>query len=172
MSIVKDGELPNTWGLIVANAKEDGLAVETKAPRLQPAPLDKHIVAAIARRACEQSADAEEIEAAKNAGIEAGRKERFWEMKELIELRQRVADFTKATGIGLDPSEYMSRFHYHEATKIGEAVLMALKNQDEYERQVEVMRNAANRVLEIIGDKQPEDRFGKKRRRRVNGGVS
>ncbi len=47
--IVKDGELPPTWGLLLPRGKSLVLAV--KAPQLTPTPLDRVFVASILRKA-------------------------------------------------------------------------------------------------------------------------
>jgi hypothetical protein len=48
-AIVKPGELPPTWGLLVPNGA--GLKIATQAPTLEAAPLDRPFFAALARRA-------------------------------------------------------------------------------------------------------------------------
>lgn len=50
-TIVKPGELPPTWGLIVPSPK--GLKIVTQAPKLEPVSLDRPFFAALARRASE-----------------------------------------------------------------------------------------------------------------------
>jgi len=51
-NIVRDGELPPTWGLLVADG--DKLKVKVEAPTLTPQPLDKLFLAAILRKAKER----------------------------------------------------------------------------------------------------------------------
>jgi hypothetical protein len=50
-AIVKEGELPPTWGLLVPRGK--GLAKKVDAPQLEPEPMDKSFVAALLKRASE-----------------------------------------------------------------------------------------------------------------------
>lgn len=50
-AIVKPGELPPTWGLMVPHAK--GLKIVTQAPKLGPVSLDRPFFAALARRSSE-----------------------------------------------------------------------------------------------------------------------
>jgi hypothetical protein len=153
--IVREGELPPTWGLLVATGS--GLRCITQAPRLTPVPLDRSIVAAIARRAVEQSAEAEQLDAARKEGIEEGKAMRKWELKQATELKERVAAFTAATGIDLDPEGYVSKFRYKDAKDIGAAVLATMGQTEGVVDQLRKMRWAAKTVLNELDGVLPKE---------------
>ena len=72
--IVKESELPPTWGLMVASGR--GLGVVREAPKLEPKALDRTLLAAMLKRATATAIDQPEIEAAIAARVKA-EKERF-----------------------------------------------------------------------------------------------
>lgn len=152
-SIVKPGELPETWGLMVPRGK--ALAVVKEAPKLKPEPVTKDFLAAIFRQSSLQSSDAGAYKAAHAAGWEEGReyaretfeREHRHAMKELETMRAALADFTKETGIDLR-SGYMWN---GEPKKIGRAVRMVLdgkhrRDLDELAR----VEESAKRAIEAV----------------------
>jgi hypothetical protein len=70
-SIVKDGELPEGWGLLVPT---DGrvLRVAKQAPKLTPAVMPATFVAALMRRLVEQSVDTKRLDEAAQRGRHEG----------------------------------------------------------------------------------------------------
>jgi hypothetical protein len=142
-AIVKPGELPNTWGLMVAGP--NGLTTEVKATDLKPAALDRTFVAAIARRAAEQSSDAKIARAAYEKGYEAGQAKERSRSKDgaateaLLKLQQRVMEFQNASGINFahtsDPIELR---------RLGEATSFVLHGE----------ANVARRVRQLAKDLQ------------------
>ena len=164
-SIVRDGELPPTWGLMVASDK--GLRVVVKPPKLAPCALSRSFVAAIARRAVEQRAEAEELKAEFERGKEAGRNEGSYEREQLQETAERVKAFTERTGIDLS-ADYTSRFHWQDPAKIGAAVLQVLKEGDGIVSQMMRLRTYAATVvgdIDAMLDIKPAEQ--PKRRRRA-----
>ncbi len=127
--IVKPGELPPTWGLLVAKGK--GLAVATEAPKLDAQPLDRKFVAALFRRAVEQSPEAvteaetrgygrgyknaEEHAASRVKSLEETAQRRA---DELLQLRQQVQRFEQAAGFSIAG--------WRADARIGEVVRLAL----------------------------------------------
>jgi hypothetical protein len=142
--IVRDGELPPTWGLMVANG--NGLRVAVKPPKLKPCELDHSFVAAIARRATEQGAEAEALKAEYDRGVESGKQAGSYDRRKLEETAERVKAFTLATGIDLN-ADYTSRFHWQDPTKIGAAVLQVLKEGDGIVSQMMQLRTYAATVV-------------------------
>lgn len=110
-SIVKDGELPPAWGLLVL--RKDVLVATREAEKTEAAPLDRRFVAAMLRRAAEraqrgvQPEEAEARIAAELARSDADRRS-AWErdaQEELVRLRRQlewVEDFERESGIHLD----------------------------------------------------------------------
>lgn len=106
-AILRDGELPTTWGHLTMRGKVIHQLVD--APKLTPEPLTRSFVAAMLRRANEDRPGRDEI----NAAVEERLKEAqaSWErmhahqqvrdMQELKELREQVAAFTAASGISI-----------------------------------------------------------------------
>lgn len=107
-SIVRPGELPPTWGLLVPHG--EGLKVSVEAPELSPQPFDRLFVASIMRRACEQSVDDTVI----NAAYERGRAEEYKRsqeresrtfdsfQKKIAELEKSRSEFERDVGVSLD----------------------------------------------------------------------
>ena len=114
--IVRPGELPPTWGLMVPRGK--GLVVTKEAPKLEPKEWGRPFVAALLRRAATSSATATDLATAELAGYEKGhfagveetKRDRDYNQKEFEELRERVAEFDAATGLSF-------RYLYNIKTK-------------------------------------------------------
>lgn len=136
-SIVKNGELPEPWGLIVPRG--DGLYVKKKAPKLDPKPLTRGFFAALARRANESASEAIEdrvrLATAKIREDAARDLARVRDDKNSrsAELFKRVREFEQASGIDISRG-------WHGGAKIGEAVKLILDGG--LERQAESARHA------------------------------
>lgn len=103
--IVKAGELPPTWGLLVL--KGEKLVEATTAPQLTPKAMTKTFVASLLRHAAESSTDKKELERA----VREGRAEAFQEgvksaecgagfaQKEFDRLLGEVKAFKEASGV-------------------------------------------------------------------------
>lgn len=140
--IVKEGELPSNWGLLVPKddktlrcAKDAPLLTDAKAP-------DKGFIAAMLRKACEQLAPEAELKRAfasgRDEGVRAGQQQVNWskerEFDELKRLEKYVAQFEKASGVSIR--------HEWKLDKIGEAVRMITNGTYLKEREaLEVLKN-------------------------------
>jgi hypothetical protein len=143
-TLVQPDELPEKWGLLVAEGQR--LVCVKEAPKLTPEPLDRGLLAAMLKRAQDQfSAPAK---TARDEGYAAGRKSAQdsaaehagYEKKQLDELRQRVYAFEQASGISLTYSG--------DGEKIGRAVSLVMNgahHQLQYPLQ-ELHRNATSLV--------------------------
>lgn len=128
-AIVKPGELPATWGLIVPKGK--GLATSKEAERLPAEPLPRSFLAAIFRRITEQGVDKQIIRDAHRAGYQEGSeyateqadREKKRTDKEVVELREVIAEFRRQTGITLGSGQYAWNGN---AKEIGKAVKFVL----------------------------------------------
>lgn len=106
--IVKEGELPPTWGLLEANAEGKMLLCRHEAPKLDPKPLSREFVAAILRRA-HQGQEAL-VRIAKQKGIEEGiaqapaRQDNDVALlrHQLTNLETSVAGFQEASGLEIN----------------------------------------------------------------------
>jgi hypothetical protein len=126
--IVQDGELPDTWGLLVPD-KSGKLRVKTPATRLQePMPITRKFLAAILRKTVESApvftdVDAE-VEKLVQQRLQPERdritKDFEWKHRNNLEsaekLRKSVEAFEAASGIRID------RYSDYFSTEIGEAV--------------------------------------------------
>lgn len=123
-SIVQDGELPPTWGLLVARGGK--LVQKVKAPKLQSQQVTRPFLAAMLRRTSEQGVDKSLLQQSERAGYERGYtsgqcsagnyKERFDKMQE------KLNEFEEATGFAFDqyPATYKS------GKEIGEKMIKVL----------------------------------------------
>jgi hypothetical protein len=104
-NVVRDGELPPTWGLILA--KDGRLRQAKAAPPLSPVSLDRAFAAALLRRSGER--DESEIDAIVEKRVEATRQELQNRANQDVERRtrqfnemhKRVAEIKDKTGIDL-----------------------------------------------------------------------
>lgn len=120
--IVRPGELPPNWGLLVF--KPRGLFCEKEAPLLTPKPPTLELVAAILRRVQDSyvlKKDIAKMLHAERAESDERARRMYGEKGERLE--KLIADFEKASGVR------MSRWG-DNATDIGEAVYLILENRD------------------------------------------
>jgi len=141
--IVQPGELPPTWGLLVANGT--GLKAVTEAPRLEAKRMDRVMLAAIFRRVNEQTADVTTIKAA----VEAAKKEEReycenshkYHCEEHAKLQKRVADFQRASGVDINA-------YWPEAKEIGKAVRTVIRGEHIPQlKQLEQIRAIASSIV-------------------------
>jgi hypothetical protein len=120
--VVRPGELPKTWGLLVPRG--DKLVVEVQAPRLKPKPLSRGLLAMMLRRAAQRVPIEQELadeirkkltEAERESWMEHGR--RVAEAK-VRELTAAVQDFERQSGVRID---------LYNGGKIGDAVAAVLR---------------------------------------------
>ena len=141
--IVKDGELPPTWGLIAA--KGGKLHTKTEAPQLEPEPISRKFLAAICRRVSEQSAREDEIKKAHCEGFEQGasQSDRIHESDRARyeELQRKVLEFEQTSGVSIQ--------YGWQLGKVGEAVKMIVNGQRPLDK-VRSIRNLASRLIEEI----------------------
>lgn len=121
--IVKPGELPPTWGLMVAGGR--GITVVTDAPKLDAQAIDRSLLAAILKRATSTTLTDPEVAAAIDAKVKA-EKEKFsaresYELqslkRELGELRSSIQKFEDTSGVKIDT---------YQGERIGNAVKAVL----------------------------------------------
>lgn len=141
-SIVKPGELPPTWGLLVLSRR--GIDCKTEAPLLpEPQPLTLHFIAAILRRihesyvpraAFDKRVAEERAKADESATHAAGH--------DLTHLRESIAAFEAASGVAIE--------RWAEGD-IGEAVAMVLEHKHKLSRErLDRLRSEARAALETF----------------------
>lgn len=155
--IVREGELPPTWGLAVP-APRGGLKIAVPAPKLKPRAASRPFLAAIFRnleKAKRGMILRSEIETTLQEAQEAAREEGRQEgaggdalrrvTGDLEELRRRVATFEKASGVEIDP---------WRAEEIGHAVRVVLTiGTDEALREADALARSLGRASERLAEK-------------------
>lgn len=137
-SIVKPGELPDKWGMLVA--KGGKLHCEKEAPKLSPEPIDRKFLAAIIRRVDEQNCSKSQLQAARAEAYKTiqadfeGRQNRdakFAEQKLKTEqernarLVARIQKFEEITGVSIGHHDYWR----NDVVEIGEAVKILISRR-------------------------------------------
>lgn len=102
--IVKEGELPLGWGLMVPN-KNGGLHMQVQPNKIENKPLDRSFVGAMLRRAVEQLTPQNEMKMEYERGLkegrEAGIKHAFYLNDDYTALVKKVQAFEKASGVSI-----------------------------------------------------------------------
>lgn len=138
--IVRDGELPPTWGLLVPRGRQ--LVVKVAAPKKEASPIDKSFLAAILRRAQECSVPKAEIQAELDAAVDAGQRSGRHEYKYKVERAEnRRAALEKA--IELFEQRSGLRITEWNAGDVGKAVkaLLAVNQSNRLLQEAEGMRD-------------------------------
>ena len=127
-SIVRDGELPPTWGLLVPNDKGKLRIKNVPTESKNPTPITRLFLASLLRKTTEAAAVFTDIDAAikaqvdkRAADIKADLEKKAdyhtqQRLKAYEELQKRVAAFEDASGVKLD------RYSEHFNVEIGQAV--------------------------------------------------
>jgi hypothetical protein len=165
--IVKPGELPETWGLLVPHGQ--GLKVHTEAPRLResgehikplPPNFNRSYLAALLRAACYVGeAKPQEIIEAEKRGFENGRTEStsLLEEVEALLMREREVrdEFERAVGVKLSGG-----WPAHTPAEVGSAVKLVLDGQhrvENIEHRLRQLRENAQKLVDHITEQLPAD---------------
>jgi hypothetical protein len=106
--IVKDAELPSTWGLLVP--RKDKLIVKVEAAKLTPKPIDKTFLASLLRNVTENCVPVRDIsercEARYAEGIKRGQHHSSVDVerlsKEIFHYKRRIEGFEQRVGVKID----------------------------------------------------------------------
>jgi len=147
-NIVKDGELPKGWGLMVP--KKDGLRTKVAATVKEPEPEpNRAFIAAVLRQCCSQLTDESRLKAEYQRGYKAGKKEaeeQDWSKRDLAELKKSVAAFEKASGVAITN-------RWENPEKVGAAVYQVLHGMgNRIREQLEGLHGQALRIATSIED--------------------
>lgn len=145
MDIVRDGELPPTWGLMVP--RSNGIGIVKQAPDLKPDPVDRHLLAAMMKRATDTAADSPEVRARIEARVQALKEEKrssdsyeLHRLKNTVEeLRKSIAAFEAASGVMIDT---------YGGGRIGEAVKTVMTGQ--HSRQIRELQHLKSRAKSLV----------------------
>lgn len=139
--LVHPGELPVGWGLLVPRGA--GLVAKVEAPKLEPRPLDRQLLAVLLRRAAEPSEDDKEAlrraEArGRKEGLESAKASADHLEREVKRLEGVIATFEQASGV---------RLNHWEAGNIGKAVAFVREGGVAYhERRLRDLAGVADKV--------------------------
>jgi len=157
--IVKDGELPPTWGLMVPHGR--GLRVAVEAPLLRektgdfPPELDRSFLAALLRRATQQGElDPAELTAAVQAAEQQARS--VFESRELsyrrdlIASKKKISDFEQAAGISLKASEFTGDWTPAQVGAAVRAILDGERQANKYQERLRRLRGSASELVTAL----------------------
>ena len=144
--IVKPGDLPPTWGLIVPSGT--GLKVAKEATKLKPQQIDNSFFAAIMRNMTKGMIPAESIKARVEAARVAGKESSKYAIEraeqELKNYRSQVEEFERASGVQVLGG-------WKDQKDIGEAVAAVLSGRDKRaKKRLEDLRGSAERIVQFI----------------------
>lgn len=166
--IVKPGELPETWGLLVPHGQ--GLRAQVEAPRLRPAGngrikelppnFNRSYLAALLRAACYVGkAKPQEIVEAEARGHESARAQGasfLAEVEDLLEReRETRREFERAAGVNLSGG-----WPAHKPAEVGAAVKLVLDgehNVQNAEGRLRVLRENAQRLVDDLARHLPDE---------------
>lgn len=134
-AIVKDGELPSSWGLYVA--QKNRLKCVVPAPMLEPIPLDMRMFTAICYAVDQRNAraDAAALSKARDEGYKSGVKSTHgaWYEDQYNKMMTTITAFEKASGLNIQCSRVPERIG--EVVKLiinGDAPLKRLLDTAQY----------------------------------------
>lgn len=140
-SIVKD-DLPQDWGMLWPRG--DKLVICRGAPQLKPKPIGRKFLAALLRRASEQTHDSEAHKAAYEKGLARGREraERELELaqEELKSLQEDVTGFQEASGLEIDG--------WRGGRKLGEVVEIVRSLRSRYGSPLDALERSGKQMAE------------------------
>jgi len=145
---VKEGELPEPWGLLVASG--EGLKVAKQAPKLPDAlPLDRKFVSVLIRHFHEEQKQKQHTDkvllAEYNRGCDHAERVSKHQLEsraaEVKRLQDAIAAFEKASGVRIDA---------WNADRIGEAVQMVLR--DEHTRLRDRLKQFRNGIQGVLNE--------------------
>lgn len=154
-NLVREGELPANWGLLVAKGK--GLVCKKEAPQLKAKPIDYAMLAGIMRKANEVMVPLHKIEARIDEAYQNG----LNSQKEISEMRTREADglrkcieeFEAASGINI-----RSRWSWaHPPEEVGRIVRFLLdKGPEGVRKQMQTTKESLLRIVRSIDAEEPK----------------
>lgn len=156
--VVREGELPKGWGLMVPHGL--GLKIQVDAPPLEPAPIERGFLAAILRRVQEASENREKLDAAYDKGYKDGKNaanlgradDLTYTKQRLEQLERAVQDFERQSGVGITA---------WNAGEVGRAVRVVLdgggrRHRDTLERTVGALRRTLEQAEKELREAKEE----------------
>ncbi len=147
-SIVKDGELPEDWGMMTATGRGHVIKVKKKAVQLSPVDVDRAFLASIFRNITEKNMPLDRHTQILNDQLEHQKRWQEREYRQEIEkykvFHQQIKEFEEATGI---PFTTWNRDHM----ELAKTVKAALGGKyDEAEQKLQALRDKSVRITQFI----------------------
>lgn len=152
-SIVKEGELPETWGLLTAKNKDTLISVKEPVFRKDFSNIDRRFLAAILARLSEQATPEALLEDRNKEAYQLGFKKGTENKQEVVdnrnnmiaELRKQINDFEESSGIRIND-------YWNPAVKVGELVRAVLdKKYESYKESLLSLKCQADDISKEIG---------------------
>ncbi len=153
-SIVKDGELPMNWGLMVPHTKNN-LKIKVPATRnKKPEPINIGFMCAILRRAMQQCLPEKRLQAEFKRGHSEGydigknsaQRELEYKEKQITGLEKRIEDFEKEAGFSINES-------WKKPEEVGKVLKMILEgNYGSYVSRLEDMQTRLKNMGKVMKD--------------------
>lgn len=144
--IVKDGELPSTWGLLVLRGSK--LVQKVEAPVLKPEPLTRTFIASLLRCSTENVVSKHVIDQVVEERVTARVTSKSeWDERKLkhlesetAELRKHIDEFERASGVRIRD--------WQGSTKVGQAVKLVLEDGRRLEQHIERVKSSMTDLAE------------------------
>jgi hypothetical protein len=149
--ILKPGELPATWGALVARG--DKLVCKVEAPKLNPEPIDRLFMMSITRnfmknwvsKSVFEERVKSETEAKIENAVQRAESEVKYRLSEYDRMKEKLQKFKQLSGVDIDAA--------WDIAPIGEAVGFIIKHgPDKVLKQFEYVANDLARIAKDIGD--------------------
>lgn len=152
-NIVKEGELPAKWGLIVPRGR--GLSIIKKALELKPKPIDRNFLASLLKRLSQDTVSVGSIQKRLHEQYEKGREANKYSSErireKLADLQKDIATFEKISGVKIT-SHYGGGLHYG-IENIGAAVKLVTEyGHGHIIEEMEFIRQKLGRIIEGVDE--------------------
>lgn len=153
--IVRESELPPTWGLMIQRGQ--GIGIVKPAPQLKPEPVDRSLLAAILKRATNTLLDSPEVVALIDSKVKAAkdlfRSDKQYELHRaqnaLDQLQKKLKAFEDASGISVDAP--------WSGERIGQAVKAVISGDHIFRmQQLAEMKRQARGLVEWLDTNIPD----------------
>lgn len=158
--IVREDELPPTWGLMIPRG--NGMGVIKPAPQLKPEPVDRSLLAAILKRATNTLLDSPEVRSLIESKVKAAealfRSNDAYKLtttqRQVDELKKKILAFESASGVNIEA--------HWDAGSIGAAVKTVISGNHKYRmRELQNIKRQARELMtwldSNIADKVDDD---------------
>lgn len=151
--VVREGELPQPWGLLLLDAQTMNLSFDKEAPQLEPQPLRKSFVASICRNLANNRPGKEELTGAEREGYGRGyadAEKRFKKSKDVPiddyhfkSLKDSVDKFEMASGIKIE---------IYNGQRLGESVKKVMDGENALRSVLRQVPHIKRQISDLLKD--------------------